>query len=281
VAVHLFGFPCDLQSIGRVTHGQGAVLVEDCAQLLDAGRAKDPSGERGDLVLLSFGRGKPVTTLGGGALLCFDPTWEELLNAAAGGIAAPPSRPIRTLAGTACYGILSRSALYRIVEGAPGLGIGVTRFDPRFSVLGLEEARAAVGLALLPRLPSWNQARRCNANALRAALEGTPGVLPVGRRGKEVPLRFPIRVAPDSRTVMLRALKRAGIGASGMYPAALADVPEAEPYVVGGSGPCPGARETARTLLTLPCHPAAANLASLVAEAVADAMRRPPLLRGR
>ena len=48
----------------------GAVLIEDSAQAFP----RDGGGDfwQGDLVVLSFGRGKPVSLLGGGAVLYRD-----------------------------------------------------------------------------------------------------------------------------------------------------------------------------------------------------------------
>lgn len=274
VAVHVLGFRCDLGAIGQIARHRGAVLVEDCAQLLKAECSGGPIRERGDLALLSFGRGKPITTLGGGALLCFDLAWEGVLDAAARGLRIPANRVVATLARVVAYGILTRPLAYRAVERVPGFGIGVTRFAPSFPVLGLDEARAAVGLALLPQLAGWNQTRRQNADEVRAALRGTPGVLSAGRRGGEAPLRFPIRVAPHMRAELLRALQRVGIGASPMYPSALSAVPEIRGHLAEGVPPCPGACEVAQTLLTLPCHPTSAGLAPLAAEVIAGVTRR-------
>jgi hypothetical protein len=53
---------------------------------------------------------------------------------------------------------------------------------------------------------------------------------------------------------LVEALVRAGIGASGFYPSALADVPEVSIRMASTGFKYDGAREIANSIVTLPTH---------------------------
>ncbi len=70
VAVSLFGIPERMEELRLVLDQHGVVLIEDSAQAFP--RKPGAGFWSGDLVVLSFGRGKPVSLLGGGAVLFRD-----------------------------------------------------------------------------------------------------------------------------------------------------------------------------------------------------------------
>jgi dTDP-4-amino-4,6-dideoxygalactose transaminase len=258
LAVHPLGLPCEIGAIVRLAHQRGAMVVEDCAQLLGVTVGGRPVGATGDLAILSFGRGKPITCLGGGALLTSLPDLTGHVQAAAKDLPIRRALPGRLLATAAAYGLLTRPAGFRFAELLPGLGIGVTRFDPRFPIASMEYEAAALGLVLLERLPKLNRARQMNAAALYDLFASASAFVPLRGSASDAtgaPLRFPLRVPAGLRADVQHLLRAAGIGASAMYPAPLGRVGALTPYLAGAGDGYPGATEAARQLLTLPCHP--------------------------
>ena len=66
-------------------------------------------------------------------------------------------------------------------------------------------------------------------------------------------LRYPLLVNAKVRPELYAELRRRGLGASGMYPATLPDIPGLE-ELLEGQGPFPAAEEFAAGILTLPTH---------------------------
>lgn len=79
IAVHLAGWPCDMDPILQLARERGLKLVEDCAQAHGASYKGRKVGSMGDVSAFSFCQDKIMTTGGeGGMLLTNSPTlWER------------------------------------------------------------------------------------------------------------------------------------------------------------------------------------------------------------
>ncbi len=79
VAVHLAGWPCEMDSILELARRHGIAVVEDCAQAHGARYRGRPVGSFGDVAAFSFCQDKIMTTGGeGGMLLTNDvKIWER------------------------------------------------------------------------------------------------------------------------------------------------------------------------------------------------------------
>lgn len=69
IVQHTFGQSDDLEKIVNLCRQYNLVLIEDCAHALGARYRGKKVGTFGDLVMLSFGRDKAVSSVSGGALL--------------------------------------------------------------------------------------------------------------------------------------------------------------------------------------------------------------------
>ena len=74
IAVHLAGWPCDLDPILEVAREHGLKVIEDCAQALGALYKGRPVGSIGDVNAFSFCQDKILTTGGEGGMLTTDDT---------------------------------------------------------------------------------------------------------------------------------------------------------------------------------------------------------------
>lgn len=79
VAVHLAGWPCDMDPIAELAHEQGLKVIEDCAQCHGATYKGRPVGSLGDVAAFSFCQDKIMSTGGEGGMLTSNEkaVWEQ------------------------------------------------------------------------------------------------------------------------------------------------------------------------------------------------------------
>lgn len=269
IAVNFLGLPERLPVLADLARAAGALLIDDSAQ------AFPPLGlteQMADLAIVSFGRGKPVSLLGGGAVL-----WRERQLAAA--LPQPPAAPgsrWRALAKAAAYNCLRQPWLYWIPQALP-LGLGATRYAALASIEGMDDVRQqALGVAVERYLQQGQSLQDLlRAGPARAAAQLTDLSLVGGGGGRL--LRYPL-LAPNAAVQqrLLQALSRAGLGASAMYGRILPELPGMPTGLRHGG--LPQARDFAARLLTLPVHagvrPAHVRRMQAVIETVLPAPKR-------
>lgn len=69
IAVHLAGWPCEMDSILELAREKGLFVIEDCAQAHGAMYEGQPVGSFGDAAAFSFCQDKIMTTGGEGGML--------------------------------------------------------------------------------------------------------------------------------------------------------------------------------------------------------------------
>lgn len=79
IAVHLAGWPCDMDPILELAAMRGLKVIEDCAQAHGAKYKGRPVGSMGDINAFSFCQDKIITTAGEGGLVVTndDALWEK------------------------------------------------------------------------------------------------------------------------------------------------------------------------------------------------------------
>ncbi len=79
IAVHLGGWPCDMEGIMAFAKKQGLYVIEDCAQATGAKIRGKPIGSFGDMAAFSFCQDKIITTMGEGGLVATNNTqwWKK------------------------------------------------------------------------------------------------------------------------------------------------------------------------------------------------------------
>ncbi len=144
IAVHLAGWPCDMDTIVELTREQGIKVIEDCAQSHGATYKGRPVGSLGDVAAFSFCQDKIMTTGGeGGMLTTNDETiWNRAWSFKDHG--------------------KSYDAVYNR-QYAPGFRWLHESFGTNWR---LTEMQSAMGRRLLHKLPSFVETRRENAAIL-------------------------------------------------------------------------------------------------------------------
>jgi hypothetical protein len=250
VAVNLLGIGDDSTHLLALCQERHIPLIQDSAQFLP----REPIDWPGEYVILSFGRGKPLNLLHGGALVR-PPGSREALNS------APTSYSIRdaaldSRAASIVFNALTRPLFFRLLSALPGTGIGRVAYAPLDNAAPWPARtwdRVATAFDLYRQLPSY----RCNIWTSAISEWSNIGISTLHCPGSPLqpePLRLAL-LAPDkpARNALVESLSRNGLGASKMYGTdltAVADVPDA----VKGQGPFPNARALADRLFTLPTH---------------------------
>lgn len=248
VVVSFFGIPVDPAVLPQTA---GVAWIHDAAQAHGADFDAASIEGRVDATVLSFGRGKGWTGLGGGALLLRS---ERARVGAESTVLQPPAgRRLGSGVRGAAQWLLGRPALYGLPARIPGLGLGETHYHPPQPVQHLAPVSASVLLATRAAADAEAETRRRRAGELRstlAALRQTRVVDPieVGPMGAVGYLRFPVldRGSAD-RTAGV------ALGVLPSYPISL-DVLDALKPLLRHADALPGSRRLAQQLLTLPTH---------------------------
>jgi dTDP-4-amino-4,6-dideoxygalactose transaminase len=243
-------------------------FIEDCCQVHPM--AMRATGDRS--IALSFGRGKPVSMMyGGAALLAPDiAAWSPPLAATKRGFA----QLVRVGMLSHLYNILRSPWLYRWVTLLPGVGLGQTRLQ------GLDklERMSARVQNCLNVTQGWNDPRRKRVQ--RLLRESFAATIPVALacdlwkafgRDSDWLLRYPLLLKSRAvRDAALARLNEAGLGASPMYGKALMEISGVSPFV-SRAGTHAAAAAFADRLLTLPLH---ADVRNRDLELMCDILRR-------
>ena len=248
IAVNLLGCGDQAKQLMPLTRAVNAYLVQDSAQHL----SRWPGPWLGDYQVLSFGKGKPLNLLGGGAALGLTVT--TLL---------PPATFRHRLQGSrlaACaFNFLTDPRVYPWLLRMPGMGIGATVYHPpgllvdarpqllRQLASALPAYRRAASYRLTPYLPYLDSWRQHDLEVLR----GPDSDLPLS---EQEPLRLPMLAGNrEARDRLVAAFSAAGFGATAMYQRPLYEI-AGMPEEIAKQGPFPNASRLAERLFTLPTH---------------------------
>ena len=144
IAVHLAGWPCDMDPIMELAREHGLLVIEDCAQAHGATYKGRPVGSMGDVAAFSFCQDKIMTTGGEGGMLV---TNDEVIWKRAWAFKDHGK---------------SYDAVYR-QEHAPGFRWLHESFGTNWR---LTEIQSTLGRLQLRKLPEWIRIRRRNAEIL-------------------------------------------------------------------------------------------------------------------
>lgn len=256
---NLFGFVNEVSRYETIARETGAFFVDNAAQALGAARAGRLAGTAGDVGIYSFGRGKALAALEGGAIVTNNDELAQALREEESQLrnSSPFHRP-RLLVELFAYSVLLRPRLYWIAEGMPFLKLGTTEFDVGFPVRSLDSLAGELIVHLLDRLEEFNEIRRANAASITEALDqcGTLSFPQPARNCRPTMVRLPVIARDEStRTRALTRLRQAGVGASAFYPNAICDIPGIESCLASRNCHRKQAERLSRTLFTLPVHP--------------------------
>lgn len=198
-----------------------------------------------DYVAFSFGRGKPLSLLGGGALLTKTPL----------SFAMPfekgPDFGFKQKLKITAYNLLLNPHWYAFINRAPFLHLGETRYHPLDKITAAPEA---VYKLLAENYQAYQQRSLKPENFYQQHLREKQKLQPLESERKQRLLRYPLVLeSANDCSVLYRLLSADGLGASRMYQDSLNAV-----QGVGGKIHCfsnlANAKSFASRLMTLPVH---------------------------
>lgn len=154
LAVHLAGWPCDMDALRALADEQGLLLIEDCAQAHGAAWDGRMVGSLGDAAAFSFCTDKIMSTSGEGGMLLLhgETAWRRAWSYKDHG--------------------KDWDAVYHR-EHPPGFRWLHESFGTNWR---LTEMQSAIGRVQLRKLPRWLARRRANAQVLTERLSALPGL---------------------------------------------------------------------------------------------------------
>jgi dTDP-4-amino-4,6-dideoxygalactose transaminase len=257
LTANLFGFASDIPKLRELAAGSGAWVVDDAAQSLGTCTGDQLSGTGADVGLYSLARGKALP-VGGGVIVTDRDEIASVIECELQRVPPPGlGEEMKTYLGLLGVSVLFRPWLYWIPNRLPFLKLGMTEFEPEFPLARMSRVSAGMLPGRLAQLGKVTGQRAEKAARLKERLQDVPGFqtpdAPPGCSPSYI--RFPVLArSRQARDWVVQELKKAGIGASAYYPAAVCDIPEVAPHLAAGVGHRPGAEQLARTILTLPLH---------------------------
>ena len=250
VAVNLLGLGDGSAELTRLCHARHISLIQDSAQHLP----REPIDWPGEYVVLSFGRGKPLNLLHGGALI--EQPGNHMALAAQTAHYTPRQRLLSSRAAALAFNVLTRPTIYRIFSALPGTALGEVAYKSLENSTSLPERawqRVAMAFDLYRQKASYRRDIWASATDEWSDLGLISYSSPCSPLPTE-PLRLAL-LAPDrvARDTLVKMLNSAGLGASRLYGSALTEVAEI-PDIVKCQGAFPNASALADRLFTLPTH---------------------------
>lgn len=222
-------------------------LIEDNAQWFPEPGELDSL--KGDFVIFSFGRGKPLSLLGGGLFLA-----KSALNPLTLPISEDRAPTAALKLKYLAYNLLLRPQLYQLLNRNPFIKLGETRYHALHSITRLDELR----YRLLPDNLNkyWQKTKMAelfyDEIFASSAIENHLAGLTSDRRKRL--LRYPV-LLPEvtQRDELMKRLSKAGLGSTLMYQKPLAEI-EGISSLIKVSSQQLNAADFASRLVTLPLH---------------------------
>ena len=265
VLAHLFGVPAEPEPVRAAAAAAGAWVIEDAAQGAGASVGGRPLGSFGDLVVLSFGRGKGSTSGRGGALLAHGQPGADLLARARERL-LPATRGLKEAVQLTAQWLLGRPSLYAIPASLPFMRLGETVYHSPSPVRAMSAVAERTLEATWPLGASEAKARKMHAARLLAQAGSGLAPMHVPAGSEAGYLRLPFVATPAARA-QLESRRARALGIMPGYPSALCDLRGFGERVLDGGEGFPGARSLAARLVTLPVH-------SLLADSEVEILER-------
>ncbi|HZT70667.1 MAG TPA: DegT/DnrJ/EryC1/StrS family aminotransferase [Terriglobia bacterium] len=247
VVVHLYGQPCDMDSLVDLARTRGISIIEDCAHAPGAEYKGRKTGTLGDIGVFSFHQQKNMTTLGEGGMLTTsdDHLFERLLS-------------FRSLCCRS-YDPKGKYLGFDLDREPMGKRYWYLDFEDVGFNFRMTDAQAAVGLVQLGKLDGWNDRRIAIAQEYGRRLSGIRGLrLPAAGPGVKhvfhiycVCLEDDFQLSKEDFMWELYSQRRIKVW-SHYTPIHLST---AYRNLGHRAGECPVAEDMSRRFVSLPIHP--------------------------
>jgi len=258
VAAHSYGMPCNITAVKELADQYGIVVVEDVAQSF-GGRIGDLLlGTFGDCGVYSFGWFKPMTAMGGGALISGNKEIIEWVKRFAAARRDNKDKAVKLLKSmlyvnkrlyfatvVKSYNKIGKFQNRKVhAEGAEEMNTGMD-----LSIYRMQNLQAGIAMVQFNKIKMFNSRRVANTRKIISGLSDSPLKFPPEAASFPL-LRLPVLFTAYSNDKLLktsRTFYEAGIDAPILYPYL--------PEVLGLDADCPHAKFLSEHTLHFPVHP--------------------------
>jgi len=257
IAVNFLGVPERLYQLRDIANAHNLALIEDNAQAVPFFKdGKFVSHTMiGDLAIMSLGRGKPMSVLGGGVIYAENQHWRGLVQIQLNGLASQKTGVARYKLKVCLYNALLNPYLYWLPANMSFLGVGETEFHPLGKIEGISDVHKR---AFFANISAYEEQDVSQVLKLHKALQALPKGMLVDlgsvalAQGLRL-LRYPVLFSSKKhRDTFFRRAKEKGLGASLMYAQPLHDIYGLGAYIK--NKPSQNTLEFAQRLVTLPSN---------------------------
>lgn len=252
IAISFLGIREQLPALKDLSNANNLLLIEDSAQALPR---EDEQALQGDLAIVSFGRGKPASVLGGGCLLSKElDAFNYISKLVQNKQDDSWQKKFIFYGKTFTYNLLLSRFTYWLPNHLPFLKLGMTQYHPLTELSDMNHTAKML-------LPANIQAYRKRKNtqhhvqqALRDALKDSFIDLPsvTGTLESNTLLRYPI-LLPTPEMKRKLSSKTQHLGSSALYPRLLNQYPEVHDQIIAQST-FPNSLDFCSRLLTFPTY---------------------------
>lgn len=248
IAVNFLGISERLGELRQLIYSMGlrTRLIEDNAQWFPAHKADVPADS--DYTIFSFGRGKPLSLLGGGLLLARVPLAESVTAQIGAADTTSPLLPLKIRA----YNLLLSPRLYILLNRNPFVRLGETKYIALEKIQTLDNFRYRLLSANFERY----RARKSDLNLYYdgVVFEGGQRLSAIVTPRARQLLRYPLLCSSvASKDYLLARLGQLGLGATAMYPSSIDQIAGVDGLVCVPDA-IVNAQNFARRFITLPMH---------------------------
>jgi len=218
--VHLYGQPCEMDELMKISNENNLILIEDSCQAHGAEYKGKKCGSLGKVSCFSFYATKNMTTGEGGMILTDSDEISEK-----------------------CRLLRDHGQTSRYHHNILGYNFRMTDFQ------------AAIGIEQLKKLDKWNESRRKNAKFLTENFEGLNSIKTpyVDSKNKHVFHQYTIKTEKIPNEKLSNQLTKKGIGNKIYYPI---PIHKQDFYLnLGYNENLPEAEIASKQVLSLPVHP--------------------------
>jgi dTDP-4-amino-4,6-dideoxygalactose transaminase len=249
ISVNFLGIAERLGELRQLIYSMGlrSRLIEDNAQWFPAHKADAPADS--DYTIFSFGRGKPLSLLGGGLLLARVPLAESVTAQIGAADTTSPLLPLKIRA----YNLLLSPRLYMLLNRNPFVRLGETKYIALEKIQTLDNFRYTLLSANFERY----RARKSDLNIYYDEVVFAGGLQQLSAivtpRARQL-LRYPLLCSSvASKDYLLARLGQLGLGATAMYPSSIDQIAGVDGLVCVPDA-IVNAQNFARRFITLPMH---------------------------
>jgi perosamine synthetase len=249
VVAHLYGYPADVISVQELAAKYGIPVIEDAAQAAGGTLRGLRLGSLGDISILSFGRGKGMTTGSGGAIMVRTGALRARLMLLRDKL-RPGRRGGREIGSLTAQWLLSHPLLYRIPASVPALKLGEMVYHPPRQPRAMPLSASAMLGSVLRNDDQEVASRRARANDLLSWIDGSTRITAVRSLtdGESGFLRFALSDTTG------RLVARPPFGVLRGYPLTLEQHEQLQPMLAQGERAGKGSVLLRDRLFTLPTH---------------------------